>query len=60
MEVAKGSKTALTGTRYVVGLGTEGGAAGLVDLTAVLLGPDGRVRGDELGLDRYSGTCPPG
>jgi stress response protein SCP2 len=47
VEVAKGSKTALTGTRYVVGLRTEGGAAGLVDLTAVLLGPDGRVRGDE-------------
>lgn len=47
MDVAKGSKTALTGSRYVVELGAEPGSAGLVDLTAVLLGADGRVRSDD-------------
>lgn len=44
MDVTKGSKTDLTAARYVVDLD---GAAGLVDLAAVLLGADGRVRGDD-------------
>ncbi|MCX6462399.1 MAG: TerD family protein [Pseudonocardiales bacterium] len=47
MEVTKGSKTALVGSRYVVSLETTPAAAGLVDLAAVLLGPDGRVRSDD-------------
>lgn len=44
MDVTKGSKTDLTAARYVVDLA---GAAGLVDLAAVLLGADGKVRGDD-------------
>jgi tellurite resistance protein TerA len=47
VEIAKGSKTALTDPRYVVSLATPPSGAGLVDLTAVLLGADGRVRSDE-------------
>jgi len=44
VDVSKGSKTDLTASRYVVDLD---GAAGLVDLAAVLLGADGKVRGDD-------------
>jgi tellurite resistance protein TerA len=44
VDVSKGSKTDLTAARYLVDLD---GAAGLVDLAAVLLGADGRVRGDD-------------
>lgn len=47
MDVSKGSRTDLTGSRYRVDIGTAPGAAGLVDIAAVLLGADGRVRGDE-------------
>lgn len=47
MEVTKGSKTALADGRYVVGIATAPESAGLVDVTAVLLGADGRVRGDD-------------
>jgi tellurite resistance protein TerA len=47
MDVAKGSKTDLTGSRYLVDIGTAPGASGLVDIAAVLLGADGRVRSDD-------------
>lgn len=47
MDVSKGSRTDLTASRYVVDVGTAPGAAGLVDIAAVLLGPDGRVRSDD-------------
>lgn len=45
-EVAKGSKTDLTGTRWTVRART-GAGPGLVDVAAVLLGADGRVRTDD-------------
>ncbi|WP_218593749.1 TerD family protein [Pseudonocardia oceani] len=44
MDVTKGSRTDLTASRYVVDVG---GAGGLVDIAAVLLGADGRVRTDD-------------
>lgn len=44
MHVAKGSKTDLTGDRYTVAIAAS---ADVVDLAAVLLGADGRVRGDD-------------
>ena len=47
MDVAKGSKTDLTGSRYVVDIATAPGVSGLVDIAAVLLGADGRVRSDD-------------
>jgi tellurite resistance protein TerA len=46
-QISKGSKTALAGARYVVEVSTGPGGAGTVDVTAVLLGEDGKVRGDE-------------
>jgi tellurite resistance protein TerA len=45
-ELAKGSKTDLTGTRYTVTARTSAGPD-LVDVAAVLLAADGRVRGDD-------------
>jgi stress response protein SCP2 len=45
-EVAKGSKTDLTGTRHTVTARTSAGPD-LVDVAAVLLAADGRVRGDD-------------
>lgn len=47
MDVSKGSRTDLTAARYVVAVDTAPGAAGLVDVAAVLLGADGRVRSDD-------------
>jgi tellurite resistance protein TerA len=44
-EVTKGSKTTLTRTHHVVGVLTN--PPGVVDAMAVLLGADGRVRGDD-------------
>lgn len=44
VDVTKGSRTDLTASRYVVDVG---GAGGLVDIAAVLLGADGRVRTDD-------------
>jgi tellurite resistance protein TerA len=44
-EVTKGSKTTLTSTQHVVGVLTN--PPGVVDVMAVLLGADGRVRGDD-------------
>ncbi|TQM08944.1 TerD family protein [Pseudonocardia kunmingensis] len=46
-ELPKGSKTTLGATRYVVDVGTAPSSAGAVDVTAVLLGADGKVRSDE-------------
>jgi stress response protein SCP2 len=46
-ELTKGSKTTLAGARYVVEVGTDPASAGMVDVTAVLLRADGKVRGDE-------------
>lgn len=46
VDVSKGSKTDLSGTRYTVSVGTAPGSTGLVDIAAVLLGADGRVRSD--------------
>src|SRR5262245_7297273 len=43
MHVAKGSKTDLTESRFTVSVRSP---AGLVDVAAVLLGADGRVRSD--------------
>lgn len=47
MDVTKGSKTDLTGSRFEVGIRTAPESAGLVDVAAVLLGADGKVRGDD-------------
>jgi tellurite resistance protein TerA len=44
-EVAKGSRTDVSSPRYVVSV--RAGAADLVDVAAVLLGADGRVRSDD-------------
>ncbi|WP_137724525.1 TerD family protein [Prescottella subtropica] len=46
MELVKGSKTDLTGDRYTVAI-TATAAANAVDIAAVLLGADGRVRSDD-------------
>jgi tellurite resistance protein TerA len=45
-EVAKGSRTGLAGTAYRVGVTTTAGPD-LIDVAAVLLGADGRVRTDD-------------
>ncbi len=46
MQLGKGSKTDLTGDRYTVAI-TASGPGNAVDIAAVLLGADGRVRGDD-------------
>ncbi|GIE77290.1 hypothetical protein Aph02nite_32400 [Actinoplanes philippinensis] len=46
MRVGKGSKTDLSGSRFTVSVRTAETSA-LVDVAAVLLGPDGRVRSDD-------------
>ncbi len=46
MQLSKGSKADLTGDRYTVAV-TASAAVNVVDVAAVLLGVDGRVRSDE-------------
>ncbi|WP_305094954.1 TerD family protein [Prescottella sp. R16] len=46
MQLVKGSKTDLVGDRYTVAI-TTSAPADAVDIAAVLLGADGRVRGDD-------------